>query len=98
MGIAAVLKVDADIFTGFGGESEQRIVRVRDQVVVEQEVMSHLSTPIQKWWNDVIFTCASFQPFRNGREADNWCRRHSKEGTRQVFKDNGFVGSFWPVK
>lgn len=46
MGIAAALKVDADVFTRFGGESEQCIVRVRDQVVVEQDVAFHLSMPI----------------------------------------------------
>lgn len=46
-GIAAALKADADIFTRFGGESEQCLVRVRDQDVVEKDLVFHLSTPIR---------------------------------------------------
>ena len=59
MGIAAALNVDADVFTRFGGESEQCIVRLRDQVVVKQDLVFHLFTPIQEWWINVIFACAS---------------------------------------
>ncbi|KAJ4400885.1 hypothetical protein N0V91_008394 [Didymella pomorum] len=77
MGIAAALNADADIFTRFGGESEQCIVRVRDQDVLEEDLVFHLSTPIKEWWDNVIYACASFQPFRNEDEVDDWCRRHN---------------------
>lgn len=76
MGIAAALRADADIFTRFGGESEQCIVRVRDQDVLEKDLVFHLSTPIKEWWDNVVYACASFQPFRNQLEVDDWCRRH----------------------
>jgi hypothetical protein len=79
MGIAAALNADADIFTRFGGESEQCIVRVRDQDVLEEDLVFHLSTPIKEWWDNVIYACASFQPFRNEDEVDDWCRRHNKK-------------------
>jgi hypothetical protein len=75
-GIAAALKTDADIFTRFGGESEQCIVRVRDQDILEKDLVFHLSTPIRYWWDNVIHSCASFQPFHNEDEVDAWCHRH----------------------
>lgn len=76
-GIAAALKSDADIFTRFGGEGTQCIVRVRDQDVLEKGLVFHLSTPISQWWDNVIHACASFQPFHNEDEVDNWCQRHA---------------------
>ena len=75
-GIAAALKADADIFTRFGGESEQCIIQVRDQDVVQKDLTFHLSTPIRDWWDNVIHSCASFQPFRHEHEVDAWCQRH----------------------
>ena len=75
-GIAAALQTDAEIFTRLGGESEQCIVRVRDQDIVEKDLVFHLSTPIREWWDNVIHSCASFQPFRTESEVDAWCRRH----------------------
>jgi len=75
-GIAAALNSDADIFTRFGGESKQCIVRVRDQDVIEKDLVFHLSTPIREWWDNVIHSCASFQPFCNEIEVEDWCKRH----------------------
>lgn len=77
LGIASALKVDADIFTRFGGESEQCVVRVRDQDIMEKDLVFHLSTPMMKWWDNVIHACASFQPFRNEGDIDIWCERHA---------------------
>jgi hypothetical protein len=37
----------------------------------------HLSTPAARWWDNVIFACASFQPFRDEAEIEPWCRRHA---------------------
>lgn len=76
-GVAAALKADADIFTRFGGESEECIVRVRDHDIIEKDLVFHLSTPIREWWNNVIHACASFQPFHDEVEVDDWCKRHN---------------------
>lgn len=65
LGIAAALKADADIVTRFGGESEQCFIQVRGQDIVEKDLVFHLSTPIREWWDNVIHSCASFQPFRH---------------------------------
>lgn len=75
-GIAAALKADADIFTRFGGESEQCIIRVRNQDILEKDLVFHLSTPIRQWWDNVIHSCASFQPFHCEQDVGSWCQRH----------------------
>lgn len=36
----------------------------------------HLSTPPAHWWDNVIFACSSFQPFRSADDVDRWCRTH----------------------
>jgi hypothetical protein len=36
----------------------------------------HLSTPAARWWDNVVFACSSFQPFRAEADADAWCARH----------------------
>lgn len=76
-GIAAALKTDADIFTRFGGESEQCIIQVRSQDIVQKDLVFHLGTPIREWWDNVIHACASFQPFHNEAKVDTWCQRHA---------------------
>lgn len=76
-GIAAALKSDADIYTRFGGEKDQCVIHVRDGNILEKDLVFHLSTPIAQWWDNVIHACASFQPFRNEEEVDDWCRRHA---------------------
>lgn len=76
-GIAAALGSDADIFTRIGGESEQCVVHVRNQVVVEKDMVFRLSTPIRHWWDNVVHACASFQPFHHAGDVDDWCQRHA---------------------
>lgn len=76
-GVAAALKADVDIFTRFGGEREECVFRVRDQDILGKDLVFHLSTPIRQWWDNVIHSCASFQPFHNEDEVDSWCRRHA---------------------
>lgn len=77
LGIASALKADADIYTRFGGESGECVVRVREQKVMENDIVFHLSTPLNEWWDNVIHACASFQPFRHEGEVEIWCERHA---------------------
>ncbi len=75
-GIAAALKSDAAIHTRYGGEAEPVRFEVRDGALVDTGDVFHLSTPVARWWDNVIFACSSFQPFRNERDVDSWCARH----------------------
>jgi hypothetical protein len=44
--------------------------------LVETSGVFHLSTPAARWWDNVIFACSSFQPFRSEAKVDDWCGRH----------------------
>ena len=50
--------------------SRRRAASTRDGVF-------HLSTPVARWWDNVIHACASFQPFASEADVDPWCERHA---------------------
>ena len=76
-GIVAATGRDALISTRIGGESEPVRYTVVDGVPSPSDHVLHLSTPAARWWDNVIFACASFQPFRSDAEIEGWCRRHA---------------------
>jgi len=76
-GIAASLRTEAAITTRLGGEAETVEIRVRDDCIEPAEFVFHLSTPAARWWDNVVFACSSFQPFRTEADADDWCARHA---------------------
>lgn len=76
-GIAAALGCDAAIHTRYGGEAEAARFDVAGGTLADTGDVFHLSTPVARWWDNVIFACASFQPFRGEREIDDWCARHA---------------------
>lgn len=76
LGIAAALKCDAVITTRLGGEEDTVQYVVRDGLVSPSDHVFHLSTPVARWWDNVIFACSTFQPFRSERDVDAWCARH----------------------
>lgn len=75
-GIAAAMKCDAHIHTRYGGEAQAVTFEVKDGALIDTGDVFHLSTPAAHWWDNVIFACASFQPFRSEHSVDVWCRRH----------------------
>jgi len=75
-GIAAALRSDAVITTRLGGEGETVRYMVEGGAPKETSGVFHLSTPVAQWWDNVIFACASFQPFRGEADVDAWCVRH----------------------
>jgi Alkylmercury lyase len=77
LGIAAALRADVVITTRLGGESEEVRYRVRGGQLLDPQGVFHLSTPVAKWWDNVIFACSSFQPFHHEGEIDAWCARHA---------------------
>lgn len=76
LGIVAALRCDAVVTTRLGGEAETVRYCVTDGRLEPTEDVFHLSTPPARWWDNVIFACASFQPFHTEQEAKAWCARH----------------------
>jgi hypothetical protein len=76
-GIAAALRSDAQISTRRGSEALPVTYAIRGGAPEATTDIFHFSTPVARWWDNVIFTCASFQPFETEAEIDIWCRRHA---------------------
>jgi len=76
LGIAACLKTDASIHTRLGGEAEAVCFTVRDGRIEPSSYLFHLAVPAAQWWNNVIYACSSFQPFRAAADIEDWCERH----------------------
>lgn len=75
-GIGAALGCDATIHTRYGGEAQPALYEIRDGQLCDSGDIFHLSTPAARWWDNVIFACSSFQPFKSARDLEDWCRRH----------------------
>lgn len=77
LGIAATLRSNARITTRLGGESGTRVFRVERGALLDTDGIFHLSTPVARWWDNVIFACTTFQPFASEADVDPWCERHA---------------------
>jgi hypothetical protein len=77
LGIAAALGADARITTRLGGEGETAVYRIEAGRLLDTSGVFHLSTPAAHWWDNVIYACASFQPFAAADDVDGWCERHA---------------------
>ncbi|MBV8614388.1 MAG: hypothetical protein JOY66_11545 [Acetobacteraceae bacterium] len=77
LGIAAALRCGAVITTRLGGEAETVRYRVKNGTLATRDGVFHLSTPVARWWDNVIFACSSFQPFHDEAAVDAWCERHA---------------------
>jgi hypothetical protein len=76
LGIAAALKCDAVVTTRYGGEEETVRYEVASGRMHATGDVFHLSTPPKQWWDNVVFACSTFQPFRSEPEIDLWCAAH----------------------
>jgi hypothetical protein len=77
LGIAAALATDARIVTRLGGEERTAVYRIEAGRLRDTDGVFHLSTPAARWWDNVIYACASFQPFAAEEDIDAWCARHA---------------------
>jgi Alkylmercury lyase len=76
-GIAAAMRCDAQIHTRYGGEARAVTFEVANGALVDTGDVFHLSTPAARWWDNVIFACASFLPFQSRQDVEDWCARHA---------------------
>ncbi|MDB5218029.1 MAG: hypothetical protein JWO86_5956 [Myxococcaceae bacterium] len=76
LGIAAALECDAAITTRYGGEADTVVYTVQNGNLEPTEDVFHLSTPPARWWDNVVFACSSFQPFRSDPDITRWCTDH----------------------
>ena len=90
LGVAALIGEDCEIDSTLGAHGEKVTLHVRNGEVLEGELLIHFPIPMEKAWDNVIYTCSTMQLFRDEAQVDDWCRRHNiPRGDVQK------VGSFW---
>jgi len=75
-GVCGCVGEDVVITARFGGEAEAAEYRVQDGRLAPTSDLFHFLTPPRRWWDNVIYACATFQPFRSESDIDAWCARH----------------------
>jgi hypothetical protein len=75
-GVSGCVGEDVVITTRLGGEAEPVEFRVQGGKLDPTSHLFHFLTPPRKWWNNVLYACATFQPFRCEADIDDWCARH----------------------
>ena len=56
LGIAAMLKADAQVITTCGDCGEAMEVTVRGGALVDPQGIAHFSVPARHWWDNIVFT------------------------------------------
>ncbi|CAF1080267.1 unnamed protein product [Didymodactylos carnosus] len=77
-GIAQLTNEDTDIFTKLDGHIESLTIHVRDNKIVETDYVVHMPLPVNKLWDNVIYTCANILIFKTENDIDQWCKHHNK--------------------
>jgi alkylmercury lyase-like protein len=75
-GVAGCVGEDVVITTRLGGEAAPADYRIAGGVLQPTADLFHFATPPKRWWDNVVHTCATFQPFRTEADVVDWCDRH----------------------
>jgi len=78
-GVAGCVGEDVVIATRFGGEAAPVEYAVKDGRLQATMDVFHFATPARRWWDNVVHTCSTFQPFRSEPNVDRWCESHGFE-------------------
>lgn len=73
LGVASLAGGDADIETRIGGIDEMVKIRIRDGAVIDKDLVVHFPIPMQKAWDNVIYTCSVMLFFRDRAQVEAWC-------------------------
>ena len=76
LGAAVLLNQDVTITTTLGANGRQVDIHIKDGKIVESNYFIHFPIPMQKAWDNVIYTCSTMLVFENEGQIDEWCRRH----------------------
>lgn len=77
LGIVALTKSDARIFTKISGEEEPLRIDIINGKVIQGDLLVHFPIPARKFWDNVIYTCANMLIFNDETQLDEWCNRHN---------------------
>lgn len=73
LGVAHLAGGNADIETRIGGIDEVVRIRVRNGAVIDKDFVVHFPIPMQKAWDNVIYTCSVMLMFQSKAQVEEWC-------------------------
>ncbi len=73
LGVAHLSGGSADIETRLGGIEEAVTIRIREGVLLDKDFVVHFPIPMQRAWDNVIYTCSVMLMFRDEAQVDRWC-------------------------
>ena len=79
LGIAALLNEDVTITTSYGAHGEKVVIHIKHGEVVEKDLFIHFPIPMNKAWENVIYTCSTMLVFKDEEQIDRWCKVHHIE-------------------
>ncbi|MFL5740178.1 MAG: alkylmercury lyase family protein [Flavisolibacter sp.] len=76
LGIAALLNDDVNITTRLAAYDEQIVIHITGGQLQETDLYVHFPIPMQKAWDNVIYTCSNILVFKDKLQINQWTRRH----------------------
>jgi hypothetical protein len=73
LGVAHLTGGDAEIETRIGGIDEAVKIRIQNGAVIDTDFVVHFPIPMQKAWDNVVYTCSVMLMFRSTAQVKAWC-------------------------
>lgn len=77
LGVAALVGGNTTITTTIGAEGFRQDIHIRNGEIVESELLIHFPIPMQKAWENVIYTCSTMLIFKTEEQIEGWSKRHN---------------------
>ena len=73
LGVACLAGGDVDIESRIGGIDEMVRIQIGNGAVVDKDFVVHFPIPMQKAWDNVVYTCSVMLFFRSRVQVEEWC-------------------------
>ncbi len=73
LGVAALAGGTATIETRIGAIDDHATIRIENGELLDTDFVVHFPIPMQRAWDNVIYTCSVMLLFRNEAQVDKWC-------------------------
>lgn len=73
LGLAHLAGGSATIETRLGAIDEPAVIRIDDGKLLDRDYVVHFPIPMQRAWDNVVYTCSVQLLFRDEAQVDAWC-------------------------